>query len=282
MTNLPPQENKSATMLSYSSNIKTPIDVAVLTFNSERKLRECIDSVYRNIPVSNLIVIDGFSTDNTEAIIAEYQKKYGNVIFIQEKGTRGSARQTAIKLVKTEWFVFVDSDVILSNNWFINAEKLVSNDVGGVWGIEIWSVLKDNKILSLFERVTLKIFEKRGGTHDLLVRTKSVKDINIPFELHTYEDGYIKDWIESKGYKVLGVYEPCCIHYRPETVWTMQKHIEFVVSDLKYAVHRPMLSAFIRLLLSNRWLPDFCKEKRQTKQGSYQRLTSEVLAQMIL
>jgi len=241
LTNLTLKQKEQDTNQSQPSTIKIPIDVAILTFNSERKLRECIDSVYRNIPVNNLIIIDGFSTDNTEAIIGEYQKKYGNVVFVQEKGTRGSARQTAIELVKTDWFVFVDSDVILSNNWFSKAEKLVNNDVGGIWGIEIWSVLKGNKILSLFERITLKIFEKRGGTHDLLVRTKTVKDINIPFELHTYEDGYIKDWIEAKGYKVHGVYEPCCIHYRPENVWTMQKHIEFVVSDLKYAVHRPIL-----------------------------------------
>jgi glycosyltransferase involved in cell wall biosynthesis len=236
LTNVDNNQPKSA-----YSNIKSAVDVAILTMNSERKLEECLDSVYRNIPVNNLIVVDGFSTDKTVPIIKEYQKKYGNVVFIQEKGTRGSARQTAIGLVKSDWFVFVDSDVVLSNNWFAEAEKQVNDGVGAVWGIEIWSVLKDSKILSLFERVTLKIFEKRGGTHDLLVRRKTVEDINIPFELHTYEDGYIKDWIEKKGYRVLGVYQPCCIHYRPEHVWTLQKHIEFVVSDLKYAVHRPIL-----------------------------------------
>jgi glycosyltransferase involved in cell wall biosynthesis len=241
LTKRPLSQYYKDTKQASSSTINTPVDVAILTMNSERKLRECLDSIYANIPVNNLIVVDGFSTDSTISIINEYQKEYGNVIFVQEKGTRGSARQTAIGLVSTDWFVFVDSDVVLSKNWFARAEEFVKDDVGGVWGIEIWSVLKDSKILSLFERVTLKIFEKRGGTHDLLVRTKTVKDIHIPFALHTYEDGYIKDWIESKGCKVLGVYDPCCIHYRPETVWTMHKHIEFVVSDLKYAVHRPML-----------------------------------------
>ena len=144
-------------------------------------------------------------------------------------------------MVKSEWFMFVDSDVILSKNWFAEAEKLVKDDVGAVWGIEIWSVLKGSKLLTLFERVTLKIFEKRGGTHDTLIRRKTVEDIKIPFQLHTYEDGYIKDWIEKKGYKVLGVYEPYCVHFRPETVWTVNKHVEFMVSDLKYAVHRPIL-----------------------------------------
>jgi glycosyltransferase involved in cell wall biosynthesis len=217
------------------------IDVAILTMNSGRMLRECINSVYANLPVNNLIIIDGYSTDNTAEIVKEFQKKHGNVTFIQEKGTRGRARQTAIHVVKSEWFMFVDSDVILSKNWFAEAEKLLSDDVGAIWGIEIWSVLKDAKVLRMFERVTLKIFEKRGGTHDLLVRRKTVEDIKIPFKLHTYEDGYIKDWINKKGYKVLGVYEPHCIHFRPQEVWTAQKHVEFMVSDLKYAVHRPKL-----------------------------------------
>jgi glycosyltransferase involved in cell wall biosynthesis len=217
------------------------IDVAILTMNSGRMLRECINSVYKNIPVKNLIIVDGYSTDTTAEIVKEFQEKYGNVSFIQEKGTRGSARQTAIRLVKSDWFMFVDSDVILSKNWFAEAEKLVKNDVGAIWGIEIWSVLRESKLLKLFERVTIKIFEKRGGTHDTLIRRTTVEDIKIPYQLHTYEDGYIKDWIDKKGYKVLAVYEPYCIHFRPDEVWTTRKHVELMVSDLKYAVHRPVL-----------------------------------------
>jgi len=218
-----------------------PIDVAILTMNSSKMLRECINSVYANVPVNNLIIIDGCSTDGTADIVKEYQEAHGNVNFIQLKGTRGAARQKAIEMVKSEWFMFVDSDVLLSRNWVAEAEKLVKDDVGAIWGIEIWSVLRGSGILKLFERVTLKIFEKRGGTHDLLVRRKTVDDIRIPYQLHTYEDGYIKSWINKKGYKVLAVYEPYCIHFRSDSVWTVKKHLGFVVSDLKYAVHRPIL-----------------------------------------
>jgi glycosyltransferase involved in cell wall biosynthesis len=217
------------------------IDVAILTMNSERMLKECINSVYNNVPVKNLIIVDGYSTDDTVNIVKEFQEKYGNVKFVQEKGTRGSARQTAIQLAKSDWFMFVDSDVILSKNWLAEAQKLIKDDVGAIWGIEIWSVLKEAKILKLFEMMTLKIFEQRGGTHDMLIRRRTVEDINIPYHLHTYEDGYIKSWIEKKGYKVLGVYEPYCIHFRPDSVWTIKKQLELVVSDLKYAVHRPIL-----------------------------------------
>jgi glycosyltransferase involved in cell wall biosynthesis len=217
-----------------------PVDVVILTKNSERLLRECIDSVYENVPVNRLIVVDGYSTDDTKNIVNEFQERHGNVIFIQDKGTRGEARQEAISKVKSDWFMFVDSDVILSENWFAKAENLIRDDVGAIWGIEIWSVLRKTKILNLFERATLKIFEKRGGTHDLLVRRKAIEGIKMPYQLHTYEDAYIKSWICGKGYRVIGVYEPNCLHFRSNTVWTI-RHFSFMGDDLKFAARHPSL-----------------------------------------
>jgi len=223
------------------SLVKKPVDVVILTKNSERLLRQCIESVYRNVPVKRLIIVDGYSTDRTIQIVKQFQEKYGNVVFVQDRGTRGEARQKAIEMIESEWFMFVDSDVILSKDWFAKAEKLVTDDVGAIWGIEIWSVLRKMRFLGLFERVTLKIFFGRGGTHDLLVRTKAVEGIKIPCYLHTYEDAYIRSWIIKKGYKVLGVYEPYCIHYRPPVVWTLTKNMELIVGDIKYALHNPSL-----------------------------------------
>jgi glycosyltransferase involved in cell wall biosynthesis len=217
------------------------VDVVMLTKNSERLLSECLASVYKNIPVNNLIVVDGYSTDATLKILEQFQKKYGNVVLIQDGGTRGRARQKAIGRVETGWFMFVDSDVILSDGWFEKAKELMKDDVGAIWGMEIWSAVKDMKVLGLFERVNMKIFQNRGGTHDLLVRRKAIEDINIPAHLHTYEDAYIRSWIRKKGYNVIAVYEPYCIHYRPETVWTLRGSISFIVSDLKFAVRYPQL-----------------------------------------
>jgi glycosyltransferase involved in cell wall biosynthesis len=217
------------------------VDVVVLTRNSERLLRECLASVYENVPIHNLIVVDGCSTDRTLGIVQEFQRTYGNVILVSDKGTRGSARQRAMGYVKTDWFMFVDSDVILCPGWFVKAEKLMNDRVGGIWGIEIWSVVKNTKFLRLFQRITLKIFQSRGGTHDLLVRRRAVEGIAIPFRLHTYEDSYITSWIRKNGYDVVAVYDPYCVHYRPESVWTVKESINLVAGDLKYAVRHPLL-----------------------------------------
>ena len=217
------------------------VDVVVLTKNSEKTLKKCLNSIYKNVPINQLIVVDGYSKDKTLEIIRKFNEKYHNVVLFSEKGTRGRARQKAIEAVTTKWFMFVDSDVILCNRWFKKAKRLIKADVGAIWGIEVWSVLKNITVLKLFERITMKIFGKRGGTHDLLVRRKVVKDIRIPSNLHVYEDAYIKSWICSKGYKVLSAYEPYCIHHRPKIVWTIKKSISFVANELKFAIRYPQL-----------------------------------------
>ena len=46
------------------------VDVVLLTMNSERKLGQCLESVYRNVPVNQLIAVDGGSTDHTLEILS--------------------------------------------------------------------------------------------------------------------------------------------------------------------------------------------------------------------
>jgi glycosyltransferase involved in cell wall biosynthesis len=185
--------------------------------------------------------VDGYSKDKTLEIIRKFNRKYHNVVLLSEKGTRGKARQKAIEAVTTKWFMFVDSDVTLCNGWFKKAKKLIKANVGAIWGIEVWSVLKNITVLKLFERITMKIFGKRGGTHDLLVRREAVKDIRIPSHLHVYEDAYIKSWICKKGYKVVSTYDPYCIHYRPPIVWSLRKSVSLVANELKFAIRYPQL-----------------------------------------
>ncbi|MEM2103376.1 MAG: glycosyltransferase family 2 protein [Candidatus Bathyarchaeia archaeon] len=210
------------------------IDVVVLTKNSERILEECLNSIYRNIPVNRLIIVDGYSTDSTLKIVEKFREKYGNVVLLMDRGTRGSARMKGINEVKTEWFAFVDSDVVLCEKWFEKAKKFLREDVGGVWGVEIWDGLQNSATLKPFLKIIKKIFDLRGGTHDLLLRFETVKGISIPDALHVYEDAFIKDWIEKKGFKLVVTYDPYCVHYRNPEVWTIKGNICLFIENLRY------------------------------------------------
>jgi len=220
-------------------------DVVVLTKNSGRVLNECLKSIYANVPLNRLIVVDNNSTDNTLKILSEFQKKYGNILVIQDQGTRGTARQKGLSNVVTEWFLFVDSDVVLCDGWFEKAQRHMQDDVGAIWGTEIWSTIRNPTILKLFLRATRKIFEVRGGTHDTLVRLAAVKGIQIPSDLHVFEDAYIKNWITKKGYKLIACYDPFCIHYRSQNVWALKGSLQIVVDALMFGSFKMIASLLL-------------------------------------
>jgi glycosyltransferase involved in cell wall biosynthesis len=221
------------------------VDVVLLTKNSEKVLEKCLESVYQNVPVKQLIAVDGDSTDRTLDILKQFNEKYHNVKVVSDRGTRATARQKGIQQVSTDWFMFVDSDVVLCKNWYQKAIKYVDKNVGAVWGIEVWSTIRNQATLKVFLWVTRKIFELRGGTHDTLTRTNLVKDIKIPKNLHVFEDAYIKDWISKKGYKTVACYIPYCVHYRPQSVWTIQGSLNIIVDAIRFGSFRLLIKLIL-------------------------------------
>jgi glycosyltransferase involved in cell wall biosynthesis len=186
----------------------------MLTKDSESLLHACLKSIYENVPVNRLIVVDGFSKDNTLGILDEFDKDNGNIHVITENGSRGSARERGIREVKTEWFMFVDSDVILCRDWFRKASKHVREDVGAIWGVDIPGDTTSKFMMKALQWMEARVFSIRGGCHDILVRYDAVKDLRIPSELHTLEDAYIKNWITSRNYRVIVSYASYCRHYK--------------------------------------------------------------------
>lgn len=190
------------------------VDVVILTRDSDDLLRACLSSIYGNIPVNRLIAVDGHSSDLTLQILDEFKRKYGNVKVVQEDGTRGKSRERGMREVETEWFVFVDSDVVLCRDWFQKASRLIEPDVGAVWGVDIPGAATNKLTVSALLWMESRVFDLRGGCHDLLVRHKAVKDIRIPSHLHTLEDAYIKEWILSQDYRVVKSFASYCRHYK--------------------------------------------------------------------
>ena len=199
--------------------MQVKIDVVLLTKNSLKPcLKACVDSIYSNIPVNNLIVVDGGSTDGT----LQFVQTYPNVVIIDDSnGTRATAREKGIYAVVTEWHVHVDSDVILCEDWFNKAWARVRDDVGAVWGAAIpnekhffnmtWAMSKLYKV-SVKELIIKQMRSERCMMHDTFIRTTTVKGIRIPRHLHIWEDDYIGRYIIRKGYRFLKVTDPYCLH----------------------------------------------------------------------
>ena len=92
------------------------VSVIIPTYNSEKYLPTTIQSVInQSIGFENieLIMIDDFSTDNTQTIIAEYVSKYSNIKTYelgQKSGSPGASRNLGIKNSNGKYLMFLDHD----------------------------------------------------------------------------------------------------------------------------------------------------------------------------
>jgi hypothetical protein len=134
---------------------------------------------------------------------------------------RGRARQELIGMVDTEWFVFVDTDVVLREDWWQIVSGYLDDDVGAVEGL--WRYSEDprveaynqamNRLAGLLHRPSSKIVVAKAFTGDTLIRTELVKDIRIP-DINVYEDEYIRQHVEARGARWVRTAEPVCEHTR--------------------------------------------------------------------
>ena len=89
-------------------------------YNTEKYLRRCIDSVLNSIYKNfELILINDGSTDNSEEVCRYYCEKDCRVKLLTQKNCGVStARNRGIDISTGEWIVFVDSDDIISYDFF--------------------------------------------------------------------------------------------------------------------------------------------------------------------
>ena len=98
------------------------LSIITCTYNSEKYLQECFDSVvFQNLnsDVYEQIFVDWFSTDSTIDILQEYQKNNPKKnITITQRIARGiyNAMNEWIKLSQWEYLLFLNSDDYLEKD----------------------------------------------------------------------------------------------------------------------------------------------------------------------
>ena len=94
------------------------LSVVIPVYNTEKYLRECVDSILaQTYKDHEIILVDDGSTDNSPGICAAYAEKYPFVTLIrQENKGASAARNTGISSAVGEYIHFVDSDDLLPDD----------------------------------------------------------------------------------------------------------------------------------------------------------------------
>ena len=138
-----------------SENIK--ISVIIPTYNRSKLLNRSIRSVLNQTYQPNeIIVVDNGSTDDTREMVS---KNFRNICYIyHDKKGVSSARNAGIRISKSNWISFLDSDdEWMKDKLFLQKEYILKNpDADFLHTNEIW--FKNGKHLN-----QKKIHKKYGG-----------------------------------------------------------------------------------------------------------------------
>ena len=191
------------------------VSFCIPTKNNEDTLEKCLKSIKeQNYPSIEIIIIDGYSKDNT----IEIAKKFTNKI-VYDAGTYGSACQTGIDNSIGEIIALFDSDIIIPHReWLINAIQYFNYDnlVSSVWPLYI-APPNSPKVEYLYQTklywllMNDRIQNNRsvfGGGNTLFLKKCLIEIGGINRSIHWGADF---DWamkLKDRGYKVVFIDDP--------------------------------------------------------------------------
>lgn len=169
------------------------ISIVIATFNSGKTLKQTLDSIryqtYKNI---ELIIIDGLSSDNTLAIIKEYNDIVTKYISEKDNGIY-EAFNKGIKMATGDYICFIGSDDCYYN--YYSLEKIIEE------------LSDDVDVLSACVNL---VFEE-NNTEMLIKSKRSISDIMngrmLPHQGLLVKTKLMKEYMFSEKYKIISDYE---------------------------------------------------------------------------
>jgi len=107
------------------------VSVVIPTLNEERFIGMCLGSLRKQtLPVSEIIVVDAYSTDRT----VEIAKRYGARVFLSKVRGMVPQRQIGLRLARFPVVASCDADTFYPPSWLETACSYLVGDVVAVWG----------------------------------------------------------------------------------------------------------------------------------------------------
>lgn len=125
------------------------LSVIIPVYNVERYVEKCIQSVlYPDLSDYDIILVNDGSTDSSAKILADYEKKYPQLIQVinKQNGGVGSARNAGLFASLAKYVIFPDSDDYLTNNALPEILQKCREDFD-ICFFDANAVLEDGKVI---------------------------------------------------------------------------------------------------------------------------------------
>jgi len=162
--------------------------IIIPTYNSEKTIKKCLDSIFSQNGEFDVIIVDNGSKDNTLEMVQKYSVKLVELNFNYGPSF---ARNRGVALSEGDVIVFLDSDCVVGENFLDYFAEDFNKEVDVVQGVYDFEIPKELGIYS-FTRNSYKVF-----------KLSNIKE-NYINGLNSYCFAIRKDvFVKNRGFDVL-------------------------------------------------------------------------------
>ncbi len=183
------------------------LSVVIITLNEERNIERCLRSLQD--VADEIVVVDSFSTDNTQSICEKYKAKFVQIKWLGYADTKNFANSIA----QNDWILSLDADEVLSDELRSKISEIKNNGFSGAYRfnrltnycgkwIRNGGWYPDKKI-RLFNRNEARW--KGGFVHEELSLDENISVNEFPFNILHYSYYSVAEHVNrSEKYAQLG------------------------------------------------------------------------------
>lgn len=172
------------------------VSVIIPTYNRDKELKKCIDSLIRQTYTNiEIIIVDDGSKDNTEEVVNKINDKRIKYYKRTNHGI-GNSRNFGIKESTGEYITFIDSDDYVDNTFIEKMYEKATKDNLDLTICDYYNFYKDGKkeliTLPTFKNTNIKnnknlLLNINYGPCNKLYKKSLIKNIRFPEDIK-YED----------------------------------------------------------------------------------------------
>lgn len=233
------------------------LSIITLTYNKLDYTKKYIESLFKYTKDFELIIVDNGSTDGT----VEYLKAIKEIKLILNKENQGFSKgnNQGLEIAEGKYIGFLNNDILLSQNWFEEIEKVFQNENAGF--------VSPRQINPYYDKANeknyLKYFKPKPYAKDfdecvfscVITKRSVIDDIGVFDENYSpafFEDNDFKFRAINSGYGVYVANECCFFHFGSITSaglnYKFTKNKEYFYSKYPFAEYTNTAGENLRIL----------------------------------
>jgi glycosyltransferase involved in cell wall biosynthesis len=212
------------------------ITLIIATYNRTSYLKRAIDSIYE-LGFDDIILVNDGSLEKNTNIIKDILENYPKITYIEhsENLGLGTARNTGIKVSKTNWITFLDDDDYYIKNPLKELKDFITkNSEADIIHYKI-RLSEEQKIVDWgHEKFTLNELVSYNRLAGCSLFKKSVWKTLKGFKQIPYEDWEF--WIRAKQANFNFLFYPDVFYFRDNVDISLQNKTEEVLTDIDWKI----------------------------------------------